>query len=135
MKTVIASTLITSALQAAIGKWNDQTTLEARGRYGAEVGRIQKAHAHQCDVIKQKHAAVCQQVTIPSVFCHIATSSIHSPMASQYSLFSPCTCAAVCHVTAFATFPNVQPPDMSHACLCPGFGLAGAHLCSQFSTA
>ena len=56
--------MITSALQAAIGKWNDQTTLEARGRYGAEVGRIQKAHAHQCDVIKQKHAAVCQQVTI-----------------------------------------------------------------------
>ena len=50
--------------QAAIGKWNDQTTLEARGRYGAEVGRMQKAYGQQCDAIKQKNAAVCQQVCL-----------------------------------------------------------------------
>ena len=42
-------------MQAVIGKWNDQATLEARGRYSAEVARLQKAHAHHCDSIQAQH--------------------------------------------------------------------------------
>ena len=50
-------------MQAVIGKWNDQATLEARGRYSAEVARLQKAHNHHCEAIQAQHNLVCQQVT------------------------------------------------------------------------
>ena len=49
-------------LQAVISKWNDQATVEARGRYSAEVARIQKAHAGQCEAVQAQHDAVCQQI-------------------------------------------------------------------------
>ena len=50
-------------MQAVIGKWNDEATLEARGRYSAEVARLQKAHALHCDSIQAQHHLVCQQVS------------------------------------------------------------------------
>ena len=49
-------------LQGVIGKWNDQATLEARGRYSAEVARLQKAHARHCEAIQAQHDAVCLQI-------------------------------------------------------------------------
>ena len=49
-------------MQAVIAKWNDQATLEARGRYSAEVARLQKAHSHHCEGIQAQHDMVCQQV-------------------------------------------------------------------------
>lgn len=48
--------------KAVIGKWNDQATLEARGRYSAEVARLQKAHNHHSEAIQAQHNLVCQQV-------------------------------------------------------------------------
>ena len=49
-------------LQGVIGKWNDQATLEARGQYSAEIGRLQKAHARQCEAMQAQHDGVCQQI-------------------------------------------------------------------------
>ncbi|KAL3162910.1 hypothetical protein ABBQ32_009352 [Trebouxia sp. C0010 RCD-2024] len=51
------------ALQKAVlGRWNDQATLEARGRYSAEIARLQKAHALHCEAIQAQHDAVCCQI-------------------------------------------------------------------------
>ena len=48
--------------QAVIGRWHDQATLEARGRFSAEIARLQKAHALHCDAIQAQHDAVCRQI-------------------------------------------------------------------------
>ena len=48
--------------QAVIARWNDQATLEARGRYSGEISRLQKAHAHQCEGRQAQHNAVCGQI-------------------------------------------------------------------------
>ena len=49
-------------LQAVISKWNDQATLEARGRYSAEIARVQQAHASHCEAVQAQHDAVCLQI-------------------------------------------------------------------------
>ena len=49
-------------LQAVISKWNDQATLEARGRYSAEIARTQQAHASHCEAVQAQHDAVCLQI-------------------------------------------------------------------------
>lgn len=49
-------------MQAVIARWNDEATLQARGRYGAEINRLQKGHAHHCGTVQAQHDVVCEQV-------------------------------------------------------------------------
>ena len=49
-------------MQAVISKWNDQATMEARGRFSAQIARLQKAHAQHCQVMQAQHDSVCHQI-------------------------------------------------------------------------
>ncbi|KAL0050091.1 hypothetical protein WJX82_004313 [Trebouxia sp. C0006] len=48
--------------KAVVARWNDQATLEARGRFSMEISRLQKAHARVCEGVQAQHNMVCDQV-------------------------------------------------------------------------
>ncbi|KAL0041510.1 hypothetical protein WJX79_005750 [Trebouxia sp. C0005] len=48
--------------KAVVARWNDQATLEARGRFSVEISRLQKAHARVCEGVQAQHNMVCDQV-------------------------------------------------------------------------
>ncbi|KAL0042270.1 hypothetical protein WJX77_008145 [Trebouxia sp. C0004] len=48
--------------KAVVARWNDQATLEARGRFSGEVSRLQKAHVRACEGVQAQHNVVCDRV-------------------------------------------------------------------------